>query len=446
MARKVLLFLTLSLFLMAGTACRPGDDTTEVEVDDPGAEVEANKADSEDEAGIAGEADPDEADGDGAGLADAPASEGGGATRVAFETGAESARIEGSIGSGGGIERYVLQALAGQTLSLRVRGVSNGAVVLSVHDASGELLATTAGADWIQANQLQLVLKAAGDHQISVSSGASAPSLGYDLLIAVTGDGEASVDEGVEDEAPAAGGGAAAADGSADPLPIFFDAGETSTTVEGVLSEAGARRTYILRADAGQRMELSIESVPAGAVDAMVFNPGGRPMRSVSRDALVFDLSVAGDYTVSTSSSAGSASYKLTLGVVDESDEETDATDPAADDAATADDSGSEEAPTRVLFEEGEGSATFIGTLWDGDSHRYVLGAKAGQTLRLEMALSAGTAFQVTVADKAGNLLASGLEGNSLEIELPSATDYIVEVLVAPGAPEGEYTITMSVE
>jgi hypothetical protein len=229
-------------------------------------------------------------------------------------------------------------------------------------------------------------------------------------------------------------------------LPIFFDAGETSSTVEGVLSEAGALRSYIFRADAGQRMEISIESVPAGAVDAMVFNPDGRPMRSVSRDALVFDLSAAGDYTVSTSSSADSASYELTLGVVDAGDEETDAADPAADDAATSDDSGSEEAPTRVLFEEGEVSATFIGTLWDGDSHRYVLGAKAGQTLRLEMAPSAGTAFQVTVEDKAGNLLASGLEGNSLEIELPSATDYIVEVLVAPGAPEGEYTITMSVE
>ena len=445
MARRALLFVALTLFLMAGTACRSGDENAAIEGEDGSTEVKANKAESEEDAGLAGEPDSGEAadDADAAGYA---AGQNGEATRVAFEAGAESARIAGGLGSDGAIQRYVLQALAGQQMALRVRGVSNGAVVLSVHDASGELLATTAGADWNKANELQLDLTSAGDHTVSVSSGADAPSLGYDLEISITGEGEAVVDEVAEpdaaDEAPEDSDAAAAAEGS-EPLPIFFDTGETSAVVEGRLSGAGALRSYILRASAGQRMELSLESVPAGQVDAMVFNPGGRPMRSISREAMVFDLVEGGDYTVSASSSADNASYKLNIAVMDaeETDSETDADADGADasDAETS-------APTRVLFQQGEASATYSGTLWDGGSHRYVLGAAAGQSMRIELVPDAGAAFQVTVEDKEGNLLASGLEGNALELDLPNATDYIVKVLVAPGATEASYTITMGIE
>jgi hypothetical protein len=87
-------------------------------------------------------------------------------------------------------------------------------------------------------------------------------------------------------------------------------------------------------------------------------------------------------------------------------------------------------APSRITFAAGTSQATVSGTVKGDDSKSYVLGAKAGQTLKITFVPSKGVLYYNVIDKTTGEALRTG----SMESEpnwtgsLPSTGDYVLDV------------------
>jgi hypothetical protein len=164
----------------------------------------------------------------------APAASGPGtsaARRIQFQSGGTSAELAGNLAANT-IDRYVLRALGGQTLTVEVSS-SQGRMLLQISGADGNPLKTfgAGSSTWTGP------LPSTQDYDIAIAT-ESATAAAYTLRVAI----------------PPLGTGV-----NPEPNRIQFAPASTSHTVQGNLGQDGLD-VYVLRALAGQTMTVEVTS------------------------------------------------------------------------------------------------------------------------------------------------------------------------------------------
>lgn len=165
--------------------------------------------------------------------------------RVEFGPGQIAASFDGQIIAGGTPPQYVVGVAAGQTIITNLNDNPTGSTAVSIYDATGTLLNFGRGP-----TSLATTAPASGDYNIILSA-ETAPA-NYSLEIVVP-------------PLPAAGA-----------TRIFFAEGQTSTTVTGNLISGGDVDNWIIRALAGQIMNLSVATNTPGWLQLFVYNEAGQ--------------------------------------------------------------------------------------------------------------------------------------------------------------------------
>lgn len=317
-------------------------------------------------------------------------------TRIQFAPGASVAQINDALAAGGDLNQYILHLGAGQVLSVGVFASVPAVTNIAVRDNAGRLV--TSGTDM---SGVSATTTTAGDFFIDISSGLNAPAVSYLLTV----------------NAPPAPADA--------PQRITFGPGQTSATVNGQVRPDRQAR-YVLRANAGQLLVLSLSGQPINTVDVTVSGPDGAVL-STARDplfGLVTDLPASGDYTLmlSTAWSTG-ATYVMDVVIPPP---------PAAE-------------PARIAFATGATSAMVSGGLdFGGDVDAWVVRAAAGQSMQITAAANPGTWMNLFVYDAAGRLVANGDDTMGVAFPVPASGDYTILVATIQAAPPVNYSLTVS--
>lgn len=221
---------------------------------------------------------------------------GGGGTgttqRITFAAGATSATVTGRIDLTE-IDNFLLNARAGQLMQVTVSSPANDVYLTVVSPSGSPLARAQAGAQSFNGT-----LPENGDYRLSVSSPSGTARSNYTLFVSVTGSGTTP---------PTA------------PPPsntvqrITFAPGTTSASVAGTV-DGGTTRTYLVGAQAGQRMQIAIAS-SAGNVYLTVTTPSGATMISAEFGETSLDrfLPENGDYRITASTLPGTATTSFTL-------------------------------------------------------------------------------------------------------------------------------------
>lgn len=178
---------------------------------------------------------------------------------------------------------------------------------------------------------------------------------------------------------------------------IRFAPGATSAVVSGDLRAGGSAR-YVLRALAGQLMEVNL-SAPQGAT-LTVTTAARRVLNPTTGGSIAFRgyLPRNDDYYLEIDMGREAGSYSLSVSV-----------------------------PQRISFARGATSAVVEGRLSAHQSLDYILRAGAGHIMDIEV--SPADSLQLIIYGVDGTVLRSGMgEGSSFRGELPSTQDYIVSL------------------
>ena len=245
--------------------------------------------------------------------------------RIQFAPGATWAIVRGSLAAGG-IDEYLLRALAGQSMMVIVRSPDNS-VVLEIYGlGDGQPLLRSQ----MQQTSWQVILLTTQDYSLKAVSTGGATTYSLQVIIPPL-------------ETP--------------PTPqvkrIEFAAGATSAVVQGSLAAEGIDE-YLLRASAGQWMMAMVSSPDNSVVLEIWGSNDGQPLvRSHMRQTFWQGLLPATqDYGVKAVSTAGATSYVLQVII-----------------------------PERVQFAPGAISASKQASLAPRETHEYLLRALQGQTM-----------------------------------------------------------------
>jgi hypothetical protein len=185
------------------------------------------------------------------------------------------------------------------------------------------------------------------------------------------------------------------------PVRIRFDRGATSAVVSGTLTADSSVR-YVLGALAGQLMEVQLS--PTEGVRLSITTTSGRALTPLTGSSTGFRgyLPRSGDYWIEVKAGNQAVSYSLNITI-----------------------------PQRVSFETGATSATLTGRLTAHKGLDYILRARVGQLLDIE--ITPANSVQLVIYGVDGTVLRSGMgEGSSFRGELPSSQDYLVSVKAGP--------------
>lgn len=326
--------------------------------------------------------------------------------RIVFHAGEVSATRRAIVASGSR-RQYVLRALAGQIMSVWIESPHEN-VLLSIVGADGVPLKRYVDGSPHWAGKLH----ATQDYTIHAVSVGSDNS--YFTL-------HVYVEPLVQRPEPAEW--------------IRFNAGEVGTTREGIVRKNSVKE-YVLRARAAQMM--MVNATGHGApIGIEVTAPDGRKYRghrsasNYYEVALWLELPLDGDYHVTVSAPVETTRYDIEF---------------------TIENSVPPSSPTPVRINFPRGST---GTSLDafmragGDSKRYVLNARAGQTMNVHV-----TAYQTevrfTVASPGevtwlSNAYGSEVYFNALTLILPESGDYIITATTpnAAGATRFDLGVTI---
>ena len=212
-----------------------------------------------------------------------------------------------------------------------------------------------------------------------------------------------------------------AASGSEDTEQrIRFEPGSTSATVTGNLAAAQAD-DYILRALAGQTLSVDL-SFTEGRAILVIWGDDGNVLISDHAEVSSFEavLPTAQDYHITVKGRPdGNTAYTMTVDI------------PAIS-------TGME----RIEFAAGSTSATLTGQLNASESAQYVLNARAGQTMNIDLAFSEGNAILVVWGADGDVLLSDHAEASAIQRVLPTTQDYYILV---KGRPDGNTSYSMTV-
>jgi hypothetical protein len=294
-------------------------------------------------------------------------------TRIRFASGATSAVVSGNLAAHSSA-RYVLRAGARQLMDVTLSAPAG--VTMKVSPLSGWVLTPVVGTNGPAG--FRGYLPYTGDYFITVASDSQAISYSFNVFI---------------------------------PVRVRFDPGTTSDDVTGHLN-AHQGLDYILRAGAGQILEVNAASVtdstdnppdstPASIpLQLVIYGVDGTVLRSGMGEGSSFrgELPSSQDYLVSVR--AGDQATDFSMGVI---------------------------IPQVIRFQSGAYSGSVFTWLAAGHTQYYSLSAAQGQTM--QVVISPSTGLQLTVYGVDGTVLKSGSSGGaSFTGDLPSTQDYILAV------------------
>ena len=309
-------------------------------------------------------------------------------TRIQFKPGATSATVTGHI-EPNGIERYVLRASGGQVMEVHITSPNND-VLLDIWGAYGTVLKrhVDGGAYWADP------LPSTQDYFINAVS--VGKETNYELTVRISP---------LEPE----------------PTRIRFEPGATSATVTGSLEQYGSR-LYVLRALAGQTMEVVVTS-PNSGVGLSIWGADGIPLKRYVDERAEWRgaLPLTQDYFIQVVS-VQATSYVLTVII-----------------------SPLRPEPRRIQFAPGATSAVTEGSLETGAPDRYVLRALRDQRMEVQVRVSPTATVEIVVAGQDGSFWSALSSEGTLTIEeLPATQDYII-TLALPIPLTGAISYTMEV-
>jgi LysM repeat protein len=205
---------------------------------------------------------------------------------------------------------------------------------------------------------------------------------------------------------------------------IRFAPGAVSATVSGSVQSV-ERDSYVLRALAGQQMRIELISSDGSAGFSLQGLTDGQPYKRIEVAGSVFEMTLpmTQDYLIRVGlpAESGSVSYELYVEVLP---------------AQTT-------APQRIQFAPGTTSATVAGSVIRGERMRYILGARAGQTMLVNIsAVENNAVFTITRPD--GSALSGAAEGQDARSwtgTLPLNGDYVISV----GPTRGNATFNLAI-
>jgi hypothetical protein len=211
-----------------------------------------------------------------------------------------------------------------------------------------------------------------------------------------------------------------------EPSRIQFPPGGTTATVNGLVRPP-ERPQYLLRALAGQEMTVQIISPGNLANFAITGVSDGQPYKRLENEdrSFTFTLPATQDYLITVASAAGAVDFSLTVTVLGPPPEP-----PTSE-------------PIRIRFAPGATSATVDGSLPAGARQDYLVDARAGQQMTVELYAAAdNTLLAITGADGTPYKRGS-VGGPSFTFTLPTSQDYILSV-IAEGSGTG-YTLVVTI-
>lgn len=280
--------------------------------------------------------------------------------RIRFASGATSAQANGNLALSSKA-RYILRAMSGQLLDVTLSAPQGFSIsVMASSDATMAALTSSS-------SSFRGYLPKNGDYIITVFSGSSSGA--YSLNISI-------------------------------PQRISFKPGGTSATLHGNVKSYQSH-DYILRAMAGQLMEINVATDSSGnSLQLIIYGSDGTVLRSGMGEGSSFRglLPLSEDYIVTVRAGEIAVAYTITVII-----------------------------PQRISFSSGAYSGSASGKLSAHDSQYYVLRANQGQTMEITLSSSQEVTLSVYGAD--GTVLKSGAsEEDSFTGVLPSSQDYILVV------------------
>ena len=311
--------------------------------------------------------------------------------RINFAAGAISASVPGSLVSNA-VDRYVLRASAGQTLTANLDSAQSQAVLM-ISGADGVVLIS----DNVGTTYWTGRLPKTQDYFIDAKSIAFAP-VNYTLQVTIP-------------PLPTPG-----ADAQPAPKRITFAPNTISATVQGSLTARGVDH-YILGAQAGQT--LSVSAV-APQVYLVIYGVDGNVLMSdhAGSSAFTGKLPTTQDYIVHVRSySDAPSNYSLTV---------TIPPNPPPTPAFVV---------KRISFPPGGTTASVGGELPANGMHRWQLRAQAGQTMQVGVIPTQGQVLLI-IFGADGNVLISDHAGaTNWRGKLPTTQDYNIDVRAYGNAP-----------
>ena len=320
-------------------------------------------------------------------------------SRITFQAGATSATVQDDVPVGA-MDRYVLQAQAGQTLSLNFTAQAD-ALDVRVYGADGKGLLNHR----VGTTVLNTRLSVTQDYFIDLQSVVTTP-VGYVLEVNVP-------------PAPVIT--------PAKPQPIQFATGAASATVHGKTATA-ATAEYYLTAYAKQTLSVKLTAAAAPA-NLVIWGADGTVLISDHAGASSWSgaLPKTQQYHIAVQTGSQTPiSFTLQVTIPPLA---TPVPKPVA---------------KRITFPAGGTSATLRGNLAARGMDQYVLGVNAGQIMTVNLS-APGNGAVLVIYGKNGTVLISDHAGaTSFEGRIPATQDYFIDVKARGGAAVA-YTLQVSI-
>lgn len=320
----------------------------------------------------------------------------GGSARIVFGPGATSAVLQSALVAGGDTDTWILRVLAGQVVTVQTIASPPGAMIVTLGDMAGGVLATNPDTAGISA-----AVPADGDYQINFSTASGAPQVAYTAQVFI----------------PAAGG-------PVTPTRIQFAPGASSAQLNDTLAAGGDLNQYVLRVGAGQGIQVGVFAGPPAATNIYIRDSAGQLISSGTDMSGAFaTATTAGDYYIDVGnfSAAPAVSYTLTVTVPPIAQPPTQ---PAP------------QQPVRIQFGPGQTSAAFDGQVVAGGiGAQYVIRVPAGQTLITDVNDNPQGNVDITVQDAAGNVVNFGRAPTSLGSRVTATGDYLITLSTSSANP-----------
>ncbi len=205
------------------------------------------------------------------------------------------------------------------------------------------------------------------------------------------------------------------------PVPterINFAPGTTAATVTGTVTDP-VHRTYLVRAQAGQTMNVTLTSAQPTTSFSVVGVSGGQTLKGLGDGGNNWSgvLPQTQDYLIEiVTLEFSSTNYSLTLEIPPQS---PPATNPAE----------------RIAFAAGSTAATVQGTASYPTRNQYLLRAQAGQTMRVELVSDYGIAnFSVQGVSDGQPLKRLENSDTVWTGTLPATQDYLIQIATLEGS------------
>lgn len=218
--------------------------------------------------------------------------------RIAFQAGAAGGSIKGRMSAAGERQRYLLAGGKDQILAVTLSADPAGSVDLMVFSPSQKPLRPLLSGE--NEGPLRFPLPEDGDYSISLQSSA-AVDWTLELML----------------EDPSQTGSAGDVPAGAPPTRLIFAPGNRATRLQGQV-DGGSPQRYILRAQKGDTLALSLESFAGARPQVFVEDRSGQVLASgLTEQPMAVALPASQDYwvTVLAPPRSEAVSYAMTIGL-----------------------------------------------------------------------------------------------------------------------------------